>query len=358
MNFLILSKDFKTLGMVDKYISMIWTDRYRGYGDFEIYGAVATELFKDLKRGQYLWNRDSDRLMIIERLLIETDTEEGDHITVSGRSLESLLERRIIWKQTRIRGNFQNGIKKLINENVINPTDSKRKIDNFVFVESTDPRITELTMSAQFTGNNLYETIIELCEMHDLGFQITLNDDTNNMEFRLYKGVDRTYEQTENSFVIFSPEFDNLLSTNYLENSLDYKNVVLVMGEEHGDSRRNITLGTRSGIERREMYVDARDLQSEEADGTIMPEEEYHEMLEVRGTAKQADHKDIIIFEGEVSPLSMFVFGTHYFLGDYVQIVNEYGREGQARVDEIILADDLANGQTHIPSFTRVEDDE
>lgn len=99
MELLVLNTDFESIAVIDTYESMIWTDRYNSYGDFEIYFAMDTNLLSCLKEDYYLWLKDSEHCMIIEDIKINADIEEGNHLVVTGRSLESILERRIIWGQ-------------------------------------------------------------------------------------------------------------------------------------------------------------------------------------------------------------------------------------------------------------------
>lgn len=93
---LILDKSYATTAVLDKFESFIWTDRFRGYGDFEIYMPVETAALSFLKQDHYLQIQSSDRMMIIEELQTDTNAEEGNHLTVTGRSLESILERRVV----------------------------------------------------------------------------------------------------------------------------------------------------------------------------------------------------------------------------------------------------------------------
>lgn len=182
-------------------------------------------------------------------------------VTVTGRSLESILDRRIVWGQKLLSGNLQNGIKTLLNENVISPSDSNRKIPNFIFKESTDPAITKLKLEAQYTGDNLYDVIQKICEEQGIGFKITLNDE-KQFVFELYAGSDRSYDQTENPYVIFSPKFENIINSNYIESKASLKTVTLVGGEGEGADRRYTTVGGGSGLNRRELFTDARDISS------------------------------------------------------------------------------------------------
>lgn len=160
----ILDQNAASLAVLDTFQSFIWTDRYRGYGDFEIYMPAETSALSYLKEGNYLVTKDSDRMMIIEDIQVDTDAENGNHLIVTGRSLESILCRRVIWGYKVLNGNFQDAIRTLLNENVIAPSNSKRKIPNFVFRVSTDTRITGLTVDTQFLGENLYDAILSLCE--------------------------------------------------------------------------------------------------------------------------------------------------------------------------------------------------
>ena len=355
MEFLILDENLNTSSVLDTYESILWTDRYNKCGDFEIYTSMSDTVLSRIKQDYYIWTRDSEHVMIVEDIQITSDAEDGNNLIVVGRSLESILDRRIIWKQTVLSGNFQNGIKKLLDENVISPTDESRKINNFIFVESTDPAVTSLTLEAQFTGDNLYEAICDLCASKDIGFKITLTDD-GKFAFQLYAGADRTYDQLVNPHVVFSPSFENIINSNYLESKKSLKTVTLVAGEGEGSDRKTkevaISSGGGSGLGRRELYTDARDISSTTDNGTLT-EAEYNSQLEQRGKEKLADNTVTKTFEGEMETSKMFVYGEDFFMGDMVQIVNEFGIEAKARVVEMIHSQD-ENGIDFYPTFETI----
>ena len=133
MDIWVLDKTLEANDIVDTFNSLIWTDRYDEYGDFEIYTSVTDQALSLLQMDYYLQSRSSEHVMIIEEVLIDTDPENGNSVTITGRSLESLLSRRIVWTQTLLDGSVQDCIKKLLDENVISPKDVNRKIPNFVF---------------------------------------------------------------------------------------------------------------------------------------------------------------------------------------------------------------------------------
>lgn len=262
MDLMVLNTDLEPISVVDLYESFIWTDRYFKYGDFELYAPISESTFSVFKKDYYVQRPGSDRAMIIEDLRTNTDVEEGNRVTITGRSLESILDRRVIWGQMTFSGNFQDAIEKMLNVCIISPSNPNRKIPNFIFKRSTDPRITSLTLEAQYTGDNLYDVIASLCEERKIGFRITINAN-KQFVFELYVGTDRSYDQTDVPYVIFSPNFDNVISSNYTESNSSLKNVALIGGEGEGSARRYTAVGDLSGLNRREMFVDARDISSE-----------------------------------------------------------------------------------------------
>ena len=352
MEVLIMDEKFQHVCLIDAFESLIWTERYHGFGDFEIYTPANAELMKTVKQDYYAWLKDSDQVMIVEEVQIGTEVETGGHLTISGRSLESILDRRIIWQQTVLNGNLQNGIKKLITENVISPVIADRKISGFVFQESKDPYIMGLTIRAQYTGDNLYETIETICKAYNLGFRIMLNEQ-NQFVFSLYSGADRSYDQSVNPYVVFSPKFENIINSNDLESKKTLKNVTLIAGEDAGSSRRTRIVGTGKDLSRREVYTDARDIQSETQDGKLS-DSEYNAQLVQRGKEKLSECQLIKSFEGQVETTHSFVYGEDFYKGDIVQIVNEYGIESKVRVIEIVRSRDVTGYETY-PTFSVVE---
>jgi hypothetical protein len=352
MNLTILNTNLDAVAIVDTYESFIWTDRYCESGDFELYSAMREDILAYIKKDYYLQNGDSEHIMVIENLLISSDTENGNHIKVTGRSLESILDRRIVWGQKTISGNLQAGIETLLNECIVYPSDNNRKIGNFIFETSIDPAITGLTIDAQYTGDNLYDVIRKICEERGIGFKVTL-DDYKQFVFKLYAGTDRSYDQASVPYVIFSPNFENIINSNYIESKHSLKNITLVGGEGEGAARKYTTVGNGSGLNRRELFTDARDISSDIGDGVILTDDEYTAQLQQRGREKLAENTDIISFEGQVETTIMFKYGEDFFNGDVVQISNEYGHETKARILEIVMSEN-EEGISMYPTFKTI----
>ena len=349
MDLYVLNENFEKIALIDAYESVLWTDRYNKPGEFEIYTPVESSVLKYPVTDNYLQIKDSEHTMIIEDTTIESNVETGNHIKIIGRSLESILDRRIVWTQTNISGNLQNGIRQLLNENIINPSIADRRISNFIFEDSTDPEITALTMESQYTGDTILDIIQDLCELNEIGFKITLNDE-NQFVFKLYKGVDRSYRQETLPYVVFKPSFENIINSNYSEEHSVAKTIALVAGEGEGAARRTRIIGTGSGILRKELYVDARDIQKEDG----MSDVTYNAKLDQRGTEKLTENKVKKTFDGECETTRMYVYQRDFFMGDCVQVANEYGMESPTRVTEYIWSSN-ASGTSSYPTFEALE---
>lgn len=352
MDMFILDTAYQAVAVLDTFQSRIWTDRYNAYGDFEVYIPAIMPVCSFLKEGYYLYSPDlSDRMMIIEDIQLKCDPEDGDFYTVTGRSLESILARRVIWGYREITGNLQQGVKALLNENVINPTKITRKIPNFQFRDSTDSRITSLTLDAQYFGDNLYEVISAICQEKSIGFRV-LPDFTNaGLIFELFKGTERALDQTENPYIIFSPDFDNFISSNYLETTSSYKNVALVGADGEGSARKYVDAfegnSEPSGLSRRETFTDAYGVSKDEE----TTEDDYNKQLKQKGLEELADLKVTKAFEGEIDSSRQYVYGRDFGIGDVVQVTNSYGQSGKSRVSEVVMSED-DTGFIITPTFT------
>ena len=347
-----MDKNFKMVSVLDVFISFIWTDRYYEYGDFELYTRVSTDILSKIQSEYYLLNKESEHLMIVENIEIEADLDDDHTVKITGRSLESILDRRIVWSSTIISENIQECIKKLLNDSIISPSIPERKIDNFIFETSNNSKITNTIIEeTEYNGDNIYEIISGLCSANDIGFKIVLNE-SNQFVFSLYVGEDRSYEQTKNPYVTFSPEFDNLINSNYVESIQDYKNVTLVAGEkDDNDIPKTASTGNASGLSRRELYTEATDINQKQEDDTTLTDEEYKNLLIQRGNEALLEHKISVTFDGEFDATQMYTYNEDFFMGDVVQVANEYGIESKARIIEFIQSQDT-NGYSMYPTFS------
>ena len=356
INLYVLNQDFVIQGIIDSYESVIWRPAYSEIGDFELYLGASPKTVELLKRNYYVV-RDIDvsvvdgvitykNVMIIKNLDITTSVEDGDRLTVSGRELKFLLHSRIVWNQTTINNTAEYGIRKLINDNAISPSIANRVIPTLTLddvVGFTD------YIDKQVTGDNLAEVITEICKTYNYGWEIYISD--NTLRFRLYQGVNRSYEQTDIPYVLFADEFDNLYNTDYQLESEEYANTTLIGGEGEGSERRYTTVNNEnSGLDRYEIFTDARDISSKKEDDTSISVDEYNKLLQERGRENLAEVSLTEGFSGEVLSDIAFRYKKDFFIGDTVTVKNKYGISRNVMILSAIesYSDE---GETLIPEF-------
>lgn len=346
----LLNSSFQRIHVLDTFSSLIWTDRYWLCGDFELKTPPTETVLTKLASTKYLKIKESEHHMVFEDSNLTFDIDEGPSLLLTGRSLESILDRRITWAHTILFNGFQTKILALLDTNIISPSDTTRKIDNFEYVASTDPAITGLSIGTQSFGDTLYKLISDLCREKNVGFKITYTT-ANKFRFELYAGKNRSYNQSVNPFVVFSPDFDNLINSNYLESSRLLKTIVLVEGEKVGTTRTTQSAeapgGALSGLNRREMFY--------KSDLTRESQEEQDYLDQLKGKGKEELSKNVFIqaFDGEADT-TLYKFGDDFFMGDILQIEDSYGHNSQLRVTEMIYSQNK-EGIKIYPTFTTLE---
>lgn len=380
MDVLILDEQFNTVAVIDDYLSMIWTDRFDKAGDFELYMTMRDGLLDEIQNGFYVSIEYSDRLMIVDKTVVKTDAEDGNTVTFTGHSLEFLLDRRVIWGSKTYKGKLEDCIETILNQCLIDPEIPERKVDNFVFDRSGEEKIEAMTMAnnakdepdekaeEQYNGESLYSLMCTKCDDKKIGFKV-LKDASGVFHFQLYSGVDRSYEQNERPYIVISPEFDNLINSNYAYSTENYRTIALVGGTNNKDEERVfVAAGAEgfTGFDRREVFFSNFDIARTTEmvdDGTgytyikKLTEEEYRTQLDIKGKEALDKLKQETAFEGSIDATNMYQYGVDYNLGDIVQIENEYGQGCPVRVYEMVFSMD-ENGLEIYPTFTKIDDDE
>lgn len=346
MEFYILNRDFEIINLIDSFKSCEWVKRYNEAGDCVLVVNADKKNIETLRAKNYIVREDDEQIIIIKGFVKAKTGEEGKILTVQGKSIVSILGQRIIWKQTNTKTNetVESFIRRLIDENCINPTDSKRKIPRLklgVLKGYTEK------IEKQITGDNLLTAIIDICKSYEYGFKITMNDE-GNLIFDLYKGIDRSYGQNANPYVVFSDENDNIINTEYSFDESNYVNTALIGGEGEGTERKYQSIGNSEGMDRYEIFVDAKDVSSNNGEILLT---DYSKLLLERGNERMAENSYIEEYSGEIETTRTYVYKKDFDLGDIVQIEDEDGLRTAPRITEIIESEN-ENGYRIVPTYS------
>lgn len=341
-------------------------------GDFEVYCRSTENNVDLLKKDNYITLpvavtskptiEENSNMWVIQKIQKTNDATGGRWIIATGKEAKQIVDKRIIRNTAKLDKNADVATEvrtKLFAPNLLTPTDTKRPITGFVFTENTVG--VSITEDTQVTYENLFTYTEELYKAYGVGARLRLDRNTNNMIYTIYKGTDRSNE------IVFSQGNDNLLNSDYVEDWTAYKTSALIGGEEKEESETNSETGeTRKytkrtmimledgskDIERSEVFVDAKDLQStynEEVDGETQErtytDSVYQQMLRARGREKLASENNVIReFNGEIDTVNnRYKFNVDYYLGDLIKIRD----------------DDLQKEITvRVSKFTKVQNDE
>lgn len=338
------NETFDALGQINKFTSLMWPDKYNGYTSFELNAPVTLENRTLLKKGNILWC-GGDNAAIIE--IVKSDTDENGQKTfnVKGRTLEMLLTTRIIWgTYTCVNKYSSTAMYEIVESQCVNPSDASRVIP---FLECAEDEEVGKKIAFQKTGGEVYDAMVNIATDADIGFDILFRPREKKLIFKVTEGVDRTIMLTADdpsNLVIFSTDLEDILSSSYYTNDQDIKTLAYVAGEGEGAERKYIISGNNasSGFGRRELYVDARDLQSEVSndDGTTttITDDDYNDLLNDRGIEKLAECVTIESFEAKMRVTGdiQYVYGTDYTKGDKVLVQDtDLGVQVIGRVTEV-----------------------
>ena len=260
MDIYVLDDNLQLVGIVDYYRSLIWCKRYNKPGDCEIYTDASHASLSLLRTGRYLYrpdDRDNENAMVckIKKIQLDTSAEDGNYLIVTGYDCKQMLNQRIVWGMANCDGNIETFARKLVNDACINPSISERafKLENgnAMFALGAEAGFTE-TLSEQVSYKNIEEKIQEYCDKYKWGYRVVLDDGV--LKFELFTGTDKT------GIVIFSDDFENLCSTSYTDDKTDIANLALVAGSGEDNERLTGVYGDASGVDRYELFVDARDI--------------------------------------------------------------------------------------------------
>ena len=333
-----VNTDYEKVAAIDYAASVIWVSRYRECGEFEIYIPASNELV-ELFQGDVIFTRDEcDTIMILEKFKLTTDEEAGDFLILSGRSLESIFERRVVKKQINLDGTLGEGVSTLLTACCMSP---EKYYADRVIPELRVNNLSEFTepLGRQITGDTLLSVFQDICTSYDCGFKLTCNDSPNRFNFSLYRGLYKS------ETVIFSPQFGNLSKSEFTYDYTNYFNLIYTAGEGEGKDRvvieyesDDVDYRSLIGLNRREYWLDERNCSS----NSEHPQSDtyYFAVLQEKGREKCKELRPFVEFTGEIVDNGMYKYRVDYELGDTVLIENEYGIQAKAVISEITEVED------------------
>jgi hypothetical protein len=323
--------NFESAGVLDTFKSLTAKWRYYTYSEFSLtilldnLKEIISDNSEDATRRRNiitaLFTSDNiininDVYFYIDRVICDDSTE--GQLVVSGKSLRAKSLKRIVYRIYHQTKRPEQIIYDHLNNEVVNPSQASRKIQYLSVV--SPGTLSTSTVDYQNSYGVVSDEVDTLCSTYDIGIRETAtNLQTPHNKLEIVKGRDLS------DVVEFNVDFDNLLSESYESSNFDEATMAWVFGEGEGTARMNVKLNDNlAGLEREEIYVDARDIQKQTQDGNgkdiTLTDTQYKAALTSRGVEKLAEQVEVLTLNGDIDLESdLFVYGKDYQLGDRVR---------------------------------------
>jgi hypothetical protein len=285
--------------VVFNWLSMLWQPKYNEVGSFVLEFQESSELFGLIKQLDYVvFDEDPDTVMMVWGIELK-----NKKVVISGHSAIYLLDQRVSDDVVK-------------NENA--ELAMRRQVENMSpwdYVTLGDIQGLTDKYTAQTSDGSVLEYCLTISQFVDMGFRLRKSGK---------KLLFENYKPDLNRSVRFSAKLGNMGDERYSETEKEYKNVAIVAGAVIDGERVTVVVGNTAavGVARREMYIDARDIQPEEGE----TREDYEARLSRRGENKLAQRVKIV-------NTSFTVLAEDVKLGDKVLLNPTYTNETlEARV--------------------------
>jgi hypothetical protein len=343
---------------VSNYDSIMWIERYKEAGEFTLTAKLSSGIIGLLPLGSILSHAKTYEACIVENIEISESASVDPMVKITGRSLLSYLEHRIVglgWAEVETptvpytqyelsASDIPYQILTLIDQHI---SDLNGQL--VCRIEASGVATTSRIIQRQ----TVYKAVLDLLALEDLGIRVVRrnSDGAFNVD-SLTKSL--LYVHSGNDLsdsVIFSWDYGELESASYLFSIKNYKNVALVQGKYVETVVYDSPI-SEEPYDKRVMLVNASDI--DESLTTVPTGTELADIIsamQTRGLEALANQRILDISNVDLSKTTSYKYRTDYDIGDIVSISGNYGIIEQRRVIEFVEIED-ENGETGYPTLS------
>ena len=334
----VIDRNFALQAQIDIYTSLLLNRKWQSVGDWQLVLPASARGADKLKKGNIiLLGSDGHRSGYIEGV-ISDESENGTVLTVTGKTLQGLASQRITLPNNDEYNYGYDNVPKLTGEDIspaavpaetvlktyakrhlAEPEDPKRKFSALEIARDLK-RGRETLWSSRL--ENLSDVLRNISEYCDTGWEIYVDLKKKKLVFDIVTGTDRSYSQSENSRVIFSRDFDNILGSTYTDSLEGYRNLAYAGGAGEGADRTILKITAEDSEpedwDRRETFIDCGSLEVVETDTAMsLSDEALHKIKEYEKTET---------LNASVADTASFAYLKKWDLGDKVTVVSKGAR--------------------------------
>lgn len=319
--------------VVENYTSLIWNERYRDPGDFKLESESVDLIRTMLPLDSLVTLDDTKELMIVEDHMIDVNEQGNRTISVTGRTFESVLENRT----TLVAGS-----EKLADDG--DPTSYLDPVGGTAAKVAADIAMTKIpyigTLRSPIDDADYdvianvslptaiptsiwrtvargisYDEMIKWMDQSRLGIKCQKPNGSDAIPYiylTIYNGRNRT------ATVIFDVKAGHFEgNVKYLWSTRNSKTGVHVSSKLLNTTVYNSGMSGYTDVKKRMGILDLPAVTKTSTQGL--------EILKAEGRAYLAKNKRTAMVDGKVSNNVPYKYNVHYFLGDLVRVVGEYG---------------------------------
>ena len=362
-----LNSSFQQGQIIKDTTSTSWIERYRDAGEFTIEAPVSSGLRTFLPLDTFISHTDTPEVMIVENHEIKEDENSEAVITITGRSLETFLENRIVGSNRTFPYTGVTALPEYTLSSVRTHNQAVNLINDHILtaplVQDNDfwPLVISAAASVFPAGASVerilkrdpvYKHLLDLLKIDDLGIKVYRGPVWNPALPTLTYLIIHPGEDKTNS-IAFSYTNGDLASANYLWSNKTRKNSALITGKW----LENRVQGSAIGYDRRMMLIDGSAF---DTIYTAMPaagatQNGIRAAMAVRANEILDTQKDVNIANVEISRTSSsYKYRKDYNVGDVVAVEGNYDASTKMRVIEYVEIED-ENGQVGYPTLSAIE---
>lgn len=342
----VLNSNLRKVDILRKYTFSQYEDCFRDIGTFTINARLVEENNYLLDRTEQYYILFNKKMFgVVESIEKDSDSEYEKTIVIKGKMANVLFTKRVVKGTLVFSGNNAQYIRELIYQNITKDANSNRYV-NIDIIYNDEQYLNSVCskVDKQVTGDYVWDEIQTALEQDSLGLEFvpkvdtkhTVNGkETNISEWELYikAGVDRRKGNKQgNKPIIFSQSLSNIERTTYNADSSKYTNVAYVAGEGEEQNRKWYEIDINNDIERvdkkgwnrSELWIDARDIQSEDSGGKLS-DLEYEKLIRQRANEKASENNFEESYDATITETSKvkYKIGIDYNIGDFVTIIDK-----------------------------------
>jgi Siphovirus ReqiPepy6 Gp37-like protein len=343
---------------INGYLSAMWVERYQDCGEFQIKAKLSSGLREFLPLDTFISRPCTFEVMVVENHEI-TDNDDIDPIlTISGRSMFSILDRRVVgvfqMRQSMSPAQYQLSSNltsyqtvNMINEHIYSASDGGDRFDNISASSSISSEPNSPTRSIKF--GDMLEAVKSLCAIDDQGFRtlrrspfFIYNGTASSTVLTIYKGVNKT------ASVIFSYQRGDIDQATYLWTNKNYKTHAYIFGQQFYAFAENPAI---TKLDRRMMTMDAGDIESHYPNPPSVQDQSWiNGDMKNRGFQQLASQRKVTMAQVDISPFTSYLYRRDYGMGDLVMVDGNFGVTQAMRVIEHVEIQD-ENGTSAHPTL-------